>query len=61
MTPAEKMKIEGWLTVLREVVKDYHGKTIDNIIQQLTAVAEEYKPNKQQANESNRIENRRLF
>ena len=47
MTPAERMKIEGWLTVLHEVAKDYHGKTIDNIIQQLTAVAEECKPNKQ--------------
>ncbi len=42
-----KNKIDGWLTTLREVAKDYHGKTIDNIIQQLEAVAGEYNNKKQ--------------
>lgn len=35
ITAADRIKITGQISVLKEIAIDYNGKTIDNIIQQL--------------------------
>ena len=41
MMPIERFKLIAQLSVLQEVAKDYQGKTIDNIIQQMKARIDE--------------------
>ena len=43
MTQGDCNRLTSQIEVLRQVVKDYQGKTIDNIIQQMEARAKEYK------------------
>ena len=35
MTAADRIKITAQIAVLKEIALEYHGKTIDNVIQQL--------------------------
>lgn len=37
MTNAEYIKLNAQITILREIVVEYQGKTIENIIQQMGA------------------------
>ena len=41
MTQGEFIRLEAQIAVLKEVAKDYPGKTIENIIQQMEARAKE--------------------
>jgi len=42
MTRIEYIRLKTHIAVLKEIAMEYHGKTIDNIIQQLEAVNKEY-------------------
>lgn len=48
MTSADKLHIEHQLLVLREVVANYRGHTLENVIQQLQAIVDEYHKQKKQ-------------
>ena len=41
MTVGEYARLNGKITLLKEIAIEYSGKTIDNIIKQLEAVREE--------------------
>ena len=43
MTQGEFIRLQAQIAVLKEVAKEYQGKTIDNIIQQMEARAKEGK------------------
>lgn len=43
MTVSEKIKLEVWLRELNEIAKEYSGKTIENIIQNIEARLSEAK------------------
>lgn len=41
MTNAEYIRLQGKLAILKEIAIDYKGKTIDNIINQISAIIKE--------------------
>ena len=41
MTAGEYARLNAKIATLKEIAKDYSGKTIDNVIQQLEAIREE--------------------
>lgn len=41
MKQADYIRLTAQIAVLKEIVADYSGKTIDNIIQQLEAIKKE--------------------
>lgn len=43
MTQEDYDRLKSQLEVLRQVAKEYHGKTIDNIIQQMEARIKEHR------------------
>ncbi len=43
MTQGDYNRLTSQIGVLRQIAKDYQGKTIENVIQQLEARTKEYK------------------
>ena len=42
------LRYKAWLSVLRDVSKEYHGRNIDNIIQNIESVIKELEKQKEE-------------